>query len=91
MLKNDMSKIRPKNGQKWPECALFVSNSLKTKNGPYLGLRGSKSNSEGTYSTHNHPLFVVYKPQNRPTRRLDPRTNGHLVQLEGAQPAHDWG
>ena len=38
----------PKKSQKWPECALFVSNRPKTKNGLYLGLRGSKPNSEGT-------------------------------------------
>ena len=29
-------------------------------------------------------FFVVSKPQNRPTRRLDPRTSGHLVELEGS-------
>ena len=79
-----MSEKRPKNGQKWPECALFVSNRPKAKNRPYLGLRGSKLNSEGTYSTRNHPLFVVHKPQNRPTRRLDPCIGGHLVELEGS-------
>ena len=38
----------PKNGQKWPKCALFVLNRPETKNGAYLGLRGSKPNSEGT-------------------------------------------
>ena len=43
-----MSGKRPNNGPKWPECALFVSNCPKTKNKPYLGLRGSKLNSEGT-------------------------------------------
>ena len=60
----------------------MVSNRPKTKNGPYLGVCGSKPNSEGTYSTRNPPLFVVSKLQNRPTRRLDPRTDGHLVQPE---------
>ena len=47
------STICPRNGpqkkdQTWPKCALFVSNRPKTKNGLYLGLRGSKRNSEGT-------------------------------------------
>ena len=46
------STICPRNGpkmaQKWPKRALFVSNTAKTKNGPYLGLRGSNPNSEGT-------------------------------------------
>ena len=37
-----------KNGQKWHEFPLFVSNRPKTKNGPHLGLRGSNPNSEGT-------------------------------------------
>ena len=81
---HNMSEKRPKNGQKWPKCALFVSNRPKTKNGPYLGLRGSKPNSEGTYPTRNPPLFVVSKLRNRPTRRLDPRTSGHLLEPEGS-------
>ena len=45
---HDMSKNRSENGPKWPECALFVSNGPKTKKGPYLGLRGSRWNSEGS-------------------------------------------
>ena len=56
----------------------------ETKHGPYLGLRGSNPNSEGTYSTRNPPLFVVSKHQNRPTSHLDPRTSGHLVEPEGS-------
>ena len=86
-----MSKKRPKNGQKWLECALFVSNRSKTKNGPYLGLRGSKPKSKGTYSTRNPPLFVVCKLRNRPTRRLDPRTSGHLVGLEDSAARTELG
>ena len=46
------SAIRLRNGPKMAknglECARFVSNSPKTENGPHLGLRGSKPNSEGT-------------------------------------------
>ena len=38
----------PKMGKNGPECAQLVSNSPKTKNGPYVGLRGSDPNSEGT-------------------------------------------
>ena len=87
---HEMSEKRPKNGQKWPECARFVSNRPETKNGTYLRPCGSYPNSEGTYSTRNAPLFVVSKPRNRPTRQLDPRTSGHLVRPE-AQPAHGWG
>ena len=55
----------------------------ETKNEPYLGLRGSKPNSEGSWSTRNPPLFVLSKPQIRPTRRLSPLTSGHLVEPEG--------
>ena len=46
------STICPRNGPKMakngPECAQFASNNPKTKNGPYLGLRGSNLNSDGT-------------------------------------------
>ena len=46
------STICPKNSPKMAknglEFALLVSNNPKTKNGPYLGLRGSNPNSEGT-------------------------------------------
>ena len=52
---HDMSEKQPKNGQNWLECALFVSNRPKTRNGPYLGILGSKPNSRGTYSTRNPP------------------------------------
>ena len=88
---HEMSEKRPKNGQKWPECAVFVSNKTKTKYGPYLGLRGSNSDSEGTYSTRNPPLFVVSKPRNRPTRRLHPCTIAHLVEPEGSWARTRWG
>ena len=63
----------------------------ETKNGPYLGLRGSKTNSEGTWSNRHPPLFMASKPQTRPTRHVDLRTSGQLVQPEG-RPAHtQWG
>ena len=86
------STIRPGNGPKkatnGPDCMQFVSNC--PKNGPYLGLRGSNQNSEGTKATRKPPLFVVSKPQNRPTRRLDIRTSGRLVEPEGSHAA-EWG
>ena len=78
-----MSEKRPNNAQQWRERALFVSNRPETKKGPYLGVRGSKLISEGTYSIRNRPFFVLSKPQTRLTRRLDPRTSGHLVEPEG--------
>ena len=58
---------------------------------PYVGLRGSTSNSKGTWSTHKPPLFVVSEPQNHPTRRLGPRTSGHLVDPEGGPACTRWG
>ena len=69
------STICPRNGPKGakngPHWTQHLLASPKTKNGPYLGLRGSKPNSEGTLSTRTPPLFVVPKPHNPPTRRLD--------------------
>ena len=89
------STICPRNGPKMaengPDCAQFVSNSPNMENGLYLGLRGSNPNSEGTYSTRNPPLLVVSKPRNRPTRHLDPRTSGHLVEPEGSAARARWG
>ena len=78
-------------GAKKPQKLRNAHQHPETKNGPYLGLRGSKTNSEGTWSTRNPPLFMASKPQTRPTRHVDPRTSGQLVQPEG-RPAHtQWG
>ena len=71
----------PKMAKTPRKYALFESNTAKTKNGLYLRLRGSKPSSKGTYSTRNPQPFVVSKPHNRPTRCLDPRTSGHLVDI----------
>ena len=65
----DMSRKRPKKAPRSSKCR-----TPETKNRPYLGLHGSKCDSEGTYSTRNPPLFVVSTPQNCPTGRLDPNT-----------------
>ena len=78
------STICPRNGPKRRQNLRNVHQHPETKHGPYLGLCGSKSDSEGTYSTRKPPLFVVSKPENRPTRGLDPRTSGHLVEPEGS-------
>ena len=50
-----------------------------TKNGPYLGLCGSKCSYEGTYTTRNPQLFVVFTLRNCTNGRLDPRTGAHLA------------
>ena len=72
--------------QNGPESASFVSTRPKTKNGPHLGLGGSKTDSEGTQFTCNPPFYVVSTHCNCPMRILDPRTSGHLVQLGRAWP-----
>ena len=61
---NSMICLRngPKMAKNGPDCAQFVSNNPKTKNGPYLGLHGSNPKSKGTQSTRNPPLFMVSKP-----------------------------
>ena len=85
------SMICPRNGPKRRQKARKCAQHPETKRGPYLGLRGSNPNSEGTWSTRNPPLFVVSKPQTRPTRCVDPRTSGHLVQPEGSPARAQWG
>ena len=79
----DMSQKRPKMAPEKPRNLRNVHQHPEAKDGPYLGRRGSKPNSEGTYSTRKHPLFVVSTLPNRPNGCLDPRTSGHLVQPEG--------
>ena len=88
---HDMSEKRPKKAPKSPKNLRNAHQHPETKHGAYLGLRGSNLNSEGTYSTRNPPLFVVSKPQNRPTRHPDPHTSGHLVEPEGSQARARWG
>ena len=72
------SNICPRTAPKWsPKTLEFVHigrRQPKTKNRPYLGLRGSKPEFERIKSTCNHPLVLVSTPQNCPNQRLDPRT-----------------
>ena len=67
-LRPSNSMICPGNGPKRPpEAPNFVKIGCRrpqTKNRPYLWLHGSKCGSEGTYTTRNPPLFVVFIPQN---------------------------
>ena len=82
------TKVCLRNGPKRRQKAQNLRNAHQhpeTKHGPYLGLRASKSDSKGTYSPRNPPLFVVPKPKNRPTSHLDPRTSGHLVEPDAGQ------
>ena len=56
-----MSEKRPKYGQKWLEYAMFVSNGPETRNGPYLGLRGSNSNYRGHLVHPQPPTFCAFQ------------------------------
>ena len=70
------STICPRNSQKLakngPDYAHFVSTSTKTENGSYLGLRGSKPHSEGTYSPHKPPTFCGFQASNSPNETPRP-------------------
>ena len=86
-----MSEKRPKNGRKCPECALFVSNTAKTKNGPFLGLRGSKTNSRAPIPPATSRF--LWFPSLRIAQR-DPYTLVPVVtscNRRAAQPAHSGG
>ena len=82
----------PKNGQKRPKCALLVSNTAKTKNGPYLGLRGSKPSSVGSYSTRNPPTFCGFQASESPNETPTPWCQWSL-RVAGGQhtPRTVWG
>ena len=70
----------PKKAKNGTDCAHFVSTSPKTENGPYLGLRGSNLDSEGTWSTRN---LAKGQP--------GPRTvgaNGGSTKVPGAKKKH---
>ena len=66
-----MSRKRPKKAPRSSKCR-----QPQTKNRPYLWLHGSKCDSEGTYSTHNPPLFVVFHPSELPKRTPRPQYLG---------------
>ena len=68
-----------------------MSNTGKTKNGLYLGLRGSKPTSEGTYSTEG-THFLLFPGLGIAQR--DPYTPVPVVtscSRRAAQSAHCWG
>ena len=55
LIQSGAEKMAP-NG---PESAQFGCEEHQTKNGPYLGLRGPKPDSDGTQRTMNPPRFAV--------------------------------
>ena len=80
---NSTSTKRPQNGAKKPQNLRNVRQHPETKHVPYLGLRGSKSDSEGTKSTRKPPLFVVSKPQKSPNETRRPPYQWSLAGAGG--------
>ena len=92
LLLPSYSAMCPRNGQKMAQIAHNLCRQAPKQTADrVLGYLAPKPSSEGTWSTCNPPLFVVSKHQNCPTRRLDARPSGHLVELEGSPGRAPWG
>ena len=79
------STICPRNGQTMAKKTAKDVHSLcqiapKPRNGRILGYMAQIRNLRPPSPPATPPLFVVSKPQIRPTRRLDPHSSGHLVE-----------
>ena len=74
---HDVSEKRPKKAPKSPKICAICTNTPKPSTGRILGYVAQ--NPIPRAPSPPAPLFVVSKPQNRPTSHLDPRTGGHLV------------
>ena len=89
------STICPRNGPKMAKNGLNVrrlcQTSPKPRTGHILGYVAQNRIPRAPNPPATPPLFVVSKPQNRSTRRLDPRTSGHLVEPEGNLARARWG
>ena len=79
-----MSEKRPKKAPKSPKIRAMCTNSPKPRTGRILGDVAQIRIPRAPSPPANPPLFVVSKPQNRPTSHLDPRTSGHLVGPQGS-------
>ena len=84
-------RISPKGRQKGPKTAQCAPTPRNQASGRILGYVAQKRIPRAP-SPPATPHFLRFsKPQNRPTRHVDTRTTGHLVQPEG-RPAHaQWG
>ena len=82
------STICPRNGPKMEKNDLNVRSLCQTRpkprTGRILGYAAQIQIPRAPSPLATPPLFVVSKPQNPPTRRLDPHTSGHLVEPEGS-------
>ena len=82
-----MSEKRPQKAPKSPKICAMCTSTPKPRTGYVAQNRFPRPPSPPA----TPQLFMVSKPQNRPTRHVDPRTSGHLVQPDG-WPAHaQWG
>ena len=82
------STICPRNRPKMAKIGLNVRYLFQTgpkpRTGRVLGYLAQNRIPGARIPPATPAIFVVSKPQNRPTRPLDPRTSGHLVELEGS-------
>ena len=83
-----MSTICPRNGPKvaknGPNVRCLSQRGPKPRTGRILGYVAQNQIPKAP-SPPATPQFLLFsKPQNHPTRRLEPRTSGHLVQREGS-------
>ena len=81
-----MSKKRPKKAPKSPKNCAMCTSTPKPRTGRILGYVAQKRIPRAPSPPAAPPPFMVSKPQTRPTRHIDPRTSGHLVQ-PGGSPA----
>ena len=79
-----MSEKRPQKVPKSPKNGAICTNPPKPSTGRILGYLAQNPIPRAPSPPATSPLFVVSTPRNGPTRRVDPRTSGHLVQSEGS-------
>ena len=82
------SMIHPRNGPKMAKNGRNVrclwQNGRKPRVGRILGYVAQNPIPRAPSPSANPHPFVVSKPQNGPTRHVDPRISGHLVHREGS-------
>ena len=86
-----MSEKRPKKAPKDPKNCAMCTSTPKPRTGRILGYVAQKRIPRAPSPPATPPLFMVSKPQNRPTRHVDPRTKGPLVQPRGGSAHAQWG
>ena len=85
LLLTSSSTICPRNGPKMAKKGLNGRHLCpKPRMGRILAYVAENRIPRAPSPPATPHLFVVSKPENRPTRRLDPRISGHLVEPEGS-------